>query len=249
MNKYLTLLVGAASLFVFLGFSVNADARRNGSKILNPKPTPKNKIAIRDVSLDRANAELRCDNGITLREGAVCAEDPSIKITTSVNNPKNAEITYYYMVTGGKIVGQGANVSWDFRGARPGTYTVTVGIGDKSKIFGETITKTVQIRDCPTCDPPCVCPTVEVYAGGMVRAGENVKFTAEVMGGSDTSDPTYKWTVSQGEIISGQGTREITVKTTKEMSGAIKATVEFSSPGLCAPCAVVTASETATIVK
>src|SRR5688572_16039300 len=129
MKKHFTLLLIAVSLFVSFEFSINVGARKTDSKSVNPRPTPKNKIAIQSIYLDKYEAELRCNNGITLREGAVCSEDPSIKITTFVNNPQNSEITYYYTVSGGKIVGQGANVTWEFEVARPGNYTVTVKIG------------------------------------------------------------------------------------------------------------------------
>ena len=250
MKKYFILLMSAVSVFALFGFSINTDARKTDSKTVNLKPTPKNKISIQAVSLDKYEAELRCNNGMPFREGMVCAEDPSIKITTFVNNPKNSEITYYYTVSGGKIAGQGASVSWDFRGVRPGNYTVTVGIGNKTGVFGETITKTVLIRECGTCDLPCVCPTLTVLGKETVRASESVVFSAKVAGGSDTSGLTYKWTVSQGEIVKGQGTPVIKVKTTKEMNGTIEATVEIEGPGLCGGnCPIINTSETTTIVK
>lgn len=252
MKKYFILLISAVSLFVFFGFSISAGAHKTDSKTAIARPTPKNKISIRSVELDQYKAELRCPmeifGGFKI-EGARCSEDPSIKITTSVINPKNSEITYYYTVSAGKIVGQGANVSWELKNVRPGEYTVTVGIGSKSKVFGETITKTIKIGECDVCDLPCVCPTLDVSGGGDVKAGENVTFRANVVGGSDTANPTFKWTISQGEIIAGQGTTQITVKTTSEMSGTIEATVEFSAPGLCSACYVMTVSETATIIQ
>jgi hypothetical protein len=56
-------------------------------------------------------------------------------------------------------------------------------------------------------------------------------FTANVSGGS-SSDFTYNWTVSQGDIIEGQGTPVIRVQTTEAMAGGnITATVTLG--GVC----------------
>jgi hypothetical protein len=92
-----------------------------------------------------------------------------------------------------------------------------------------------------------VCPTLDVSGGGSVKAGKAVEFTANVSGGT-APDITYDWTVNQGEIVEGQGTPKIKVKTTSEMTGTITATVEIGSSGLCADCPR-TASETAVIVE
>ena len=70
-------------------------------------------------------------------------------------------------------------------------------------------------------------------------------FTANVNSGSQ-ENPTYNWTVSQGEIVSGQGSPVITVQTTPEMAGGnVTATVTVG--GLCADCRENTASEVAGI--
>jgi hypothetical protein len=56
------------------------------------------------------------------------------------------------------------------------------------------------------------CPTVSVSGpSGITLMGENMTFTANVQG-IDLSKITFKWTISGGEIISGQGTRIVTAK-------------------------------------
>ena len=110
------------------------------------------------------------------------------------------------------------------------------------------ITANAAVRECD-CHAPCICPALDVSGGGRIKAGENVTFKANVAGGSDTSGLTYKWTISQGEIIAGEGTAEITVRTTKEMSGTIEATAEITGPGFCEMCRAMTNSETATIIQ
>jgi hypothetical protein len=136
-------------------------------------------------------------------------------------------------------------VIWDLEGFRPGNYTITASIKGKRKISAETKTLSVKVIECQ-CNCPCVCPTLDVTGDGNVKAGETVVFKANVSGGTVT-DLTYNWTVSQGEIVSGQGTPQIKVKTTREMIGTITATVEIG--GILCPDCLRTDSETATIIK
>jgi hypothetical protein len=63
------------------------------------------------------------------------------------------------------------------------------------------------------------------------------------------SDMTYNWTVSAGEIVEGQGTPKIKVKTTREMAGGnLTASVEISSERVAGICGR-TASERVAISK
>ena len=45
-------------------------------------------------------------------------------------DPDGDTLLYSYTVTGGRITGEGANVSWDLTGVQPGTYTSTVEVDD-----------------------------------------------------------------------------------------------------------------------
>ncbi len=87
------------------------------------------------------------------------------------------------------------------------------------------------------------CPTITVIgASGLVTAGDDITFTVSI----DSSQKIeYEWTVSQGEISSGQNSFAITVSTTHDMSGSnVTATVEIK--GLPENCSK-TNSETAVI--
>jgi hypothetical protein len=178
--------------------------------------------------------------------GEIKKDNFLIAVEIVVRNPKNATLEYIYTISGGKIIGQGDKVTWNLEGLRPGIYTITASIKDKRRVSAVPETRSVTVRDCD-CQCPCVCPTLDVTGSGNFKAGETVEFTADVKGGT-APDITYKWTVTQGEIIEGQGTSKIKVKTTSEMTGTIEATVEIGSPELCADCPR-TASETATIIK
>ena len=64
-------------------------------------------------------------------------------------------LTYNYTVSGGRIVGQGANVTWDVGGLQPGTYTITAGVNDGCGVCGQTQTKTITVKECAKCEIPC----------------------------------------------------------------------------------------------
>lgn len=58
---------------------------------------------------------------------------------------------YDYKVSGGKIIGQGANVVWDLSGVKPGTYTITAAVDDGCGLCGKSIIRTVVVKECPNC--------------------------------------------------------------------------------------------------
>jgi len=72
-----------------------------------------------------------------------------ISVQTVAVDPENDVLTYQYTVSGGKIVGQGANVVWDLTGASPGTYTITAGVDDSCGVCGQTKTRTIVVKECP----------------------------------------------------------------------------------------------------
>jgi hypothetical protein len=245
MNKLFFFLL--IFLFVSFGSGSNAEARKNQSALIDPiiKPTPL--AEIERIELDKTEIVIPCGCfGIDIpREGTVCPDDALITVKTFVRNPKNTPLSYEYEVSGGKITGQGDKVVWDLTGIRPGTYTITVSIKGKRKISTETRMLSAVVRDCD-CICPCVCPSLAVTGGGGVRPGGSVVFIANISGGT-ADDITYHWTVSQGEIVAGQGKPQIKVKTSPEMTGTITAAVEIGG-SFCADC-MRTDSETATIIK
>jgi hypothetical protein len=73
---------------------------------------------------------------------------PKISVSTSVVNLINEVLTYEYYISGGKIVGRGANVVWDLTGVKPGAYKITAVADTGCGPCGKFITKTVILTGC-----------------------------------------------------------------------------------------------------
>jgi hypothetical protein len=134
-------------------------------------------------------------------------------------------LLYTYTTTGGRVTGDGANVSWDLAGVQPGTYTATVEVDDGCGCVAFSST-TVTIADCSDCIPPCPtlsisCPTDQVTAGSPATVSVNLS------GGDPNASVTYNWTVSAGTISGGQGSPSITIDTTGLEGQNVTATVEL----------------------
>ena len=157
-----------------------------------------------------------------------CDPGPSasqqVQLTANATDPDGDTLLYTYNVSGGRITGEGPNVTWDLTGVQPGTYTANVEVDDgKGKIaFAST---TVTVADCSQCIAPC--PTVNVSCPDTVEVGQPITYTANVTGGDPSVATTYNWSVSASTITSGQGTPSITVDTTDQGGAAITATVNI----------------------
>jgi hypothetical protein len=79
-------------------------------------------------------------------EIATLDTDSQISVKTIAVDPENDILTYVYTVTGGRIVGTGANVKWDLSGVRSGTYTITAGVDDGCGICGQTRSMTIVVK-------------------------------------------------------------------------------------------------------
>lgn len=90
------------------------------------------------------------------------------------------------------------------------------------------------------------CPVVSVSGGGIVRPGDEMIFTAEVSGSAASSILEYEWTTTKGKIVSGQGTRSISIDTTGLKGENITAEVKIK--GLYENCPN-TASEIGSVVQ
>jgi hypothetical protein len=223
--------------FIVQAFIGRRDDRAN--EVINP---PANVTA---VALSQDTITLPCPEGTRPPEGQVCGDNQTINVTTTAVDPDNDPLTYQYTVSGGRVVGQGANVSWETSGLRPGTYTITAAVDDGCGFCGQTQTKTITVKDCANCTQACDCGTLDVTGPtGVTSPGDSITFTANVTGGATV---TYDWTVSAGTIESGQGTPTITVSTTPEMANSnVTATVNLGGTDPACNCKT-TDSETAGI--
>jgi len=194
------------------------------------------------VVLSSTTITLPCAPGTVPVSGS-CDDNRTISVATHATDPENDVLTYSYTVSGGRVIGTGANVQWDLSGATPGTYTITTGVDDGCGICGRTNTQTITIAEC-NCRPACACPTLSVSGpSGITAPGEPMTFVANVTGGGTL---TYNWTVSAGTITSGQGTSSITVDTAGLGGQSVTATVEIGGDTNPPDCnCPKTASETA----
>jgi hypothetical protein len=229
------------------GFMFQFTAGRRNKR--EPELIPRSFANVESVTLSSREIAIPCPPGTIPRAGTVCPEGSTITVATRASSGDPTDVlTYNYTVSGGRIVGSGANVTWDLSGVRPGTYTITAAADNGCGFCGQTKTETITVRDCD-CINPCVCPTLDVSGGGQVEAGTPMTFTANLTGGSDTTGLTYSWTVSAGTIASGQGTPSITVDTTGLSNGTnITADVVVTGPGLCEECRELRGSDTGSVI-
>lgn len=201
---------------------------------------------VNSVSLSDTTITLGCPPGTFPPAGTTCDDSRTITVTTSASDPENDVLTYNYTVSGGRIVGTGANVTWDTTGLAPGTYTITVGVDDGCGLCGQTKTETITIAECVGCAIRCECPTISVTGpAGVTERGATMTFTANVSGGSQQS-VTYNWSVSAGSIVSGQGTPSITVTAPSDGTTNVTATVDVGGLDPACNCPS-SASETAPV--
>lgn len=198
------------------------------------------------VTVSNRTIVIPCPPGKVAIEGS-CPDGTTIAVSAKGSSTDPSDVlTYKHTVTGGRIVGDGANVTWDLSGVRPGTYTITSAVDNGCGFCGKTVTETITVVDCK-CKDACGCPsTFEISGGGVVKAGDPMNFNASAVGGT-CDDINYRWTVSNGRISSGQGTSAISVDTTGLAGQNVTATVEISGSCLCAECPR-TRSETGSVV-
>jgi hypothetical protein len=174
-----------------------------------------------------------CPPGTISRSGQCPTTDTStVQLSANATDPDGDTLLYTYTTTGGRVTGDGANVSWDLSGVQPGTYTATVEVDDGCGCMAYSST-TVTVAECPDCFPPCPeisisCPTDQVAPGTPATVSVNLT------GGDPNASVTYNWSVSAGTITSGQGTPTITIDTTGLAGQTVTATVELGGlPPAC----------------
>ena len=116
---------------------------------------------VNSVTISDTVITLGCAPGFKSRSGA-CNDNRTVNVATSASDAENDVLTYNYTVSGGRIVGSGANVQWDLSGVGKGTYTITTGVDDGCGVCGKTETKTITIEECADCVQVCSCPTLSV---------------------------------------------------------------------------------------
>lgn len=198
------------------------------------------------VDLDKTSIVTPCPPGTRSTSGN-CPDNQTVGVRTTAVDPENDSLTYSYTVSGGRITGQGANVTWDLSGVQPGTYTITSAVDDGCGFCGTPKSTTITVAACGDCVVPCSCPTISVTGPSTTtEPGGTMTFTANVSGGSQSS-VTYNWSVSNGRIVEGQGTPTITVSTEGLSDTTITATVDIG--GTDCNCTDLSDSETGVVSR
>ncbi|HEY0319777.1 MAG TPA: hypothetical protein VGC66_02280 [Pyrinomonadaceae bacterium] len=199
MHARKRLFVSLSLLVLMLLFSASAPAQnKNRNRRAEQQAPQSNPPTIRLTP--SANVVMNCPG-----------EASVVQLAADAVSPQGLTLRYNWSTTGGRIVGSGANTTWDFSGVQPGTYTVTVEVNSGREQDCTAFTQTaVVVRDCP----PPTCPSIVISCPDTVRVGESVTFRASVTNLATGITPLYQWTVSAGTITSGQGTPSITVDTT-----------------------------------
>lgn len=201
---------------------------------------------ITSVDVSETVVKKPCKAGFRPKEGETCSDNQTVNVRTSARDPEGDVLTYNYTVSGGRIEGQGANVSWDLSGANPGEYTLTAAVDDGCGVCSDPMTKTVTVAECD-CEQACDCGSLDVSGPpAVVKPGETMTFRAEMTGG-DQQNLNYNWSVDKGSILSGQGTPSIVVGGTDSLAGqTVSASVEVTAD--CAEC-TQTGSDTGIVAE
>ncbi|HYX27908.1 MAG TPA: hypothetical protein VE863_05030, partial [Pyrinomonadaceae bacterium] len=214
-----------------LGFQPSSDPYGYGAQLWfghrnkrEPSVLPNQAPVISSFAASTTTITLPCPPD-TVSESCTPSSSSSVTLTTSATDPDGDTLLYSYNVTGGRITGEGASVSWDLTGMGPGTYTATVDVDDGCGCI-TSATTTITIAACSNCHPVHTCPTVSVSCPSEADPNSSVTVTANFTQGIPVVSETYNWTVSAGTITSGQGTRSITISTAGVAGGTITATVD-----------------------
>jgi hypothetical protein len=185
---------------------------------------------INSFSASSSTITLGCPPG-TFSSTCTPSPNQTVQLTTNATDPDGDTLLYTYTTTGGRLTGDGANVSWDLSGVQPGTYTTTVTVDDGCGCVAFAST-TVTLAGCVNCLPPC--PMIQISCTPeSTTEGNPVKCLANLPGLDPSASPTYSWVVLPGEISSGQNTPSITINTNNS-APSISVTLEVG--GLSSAC-------------
>ena len=167
----------------------------------------------------------------------VCEGQPAtVQLLAHATSASGAAIHYRWTVDGGKLSGTGATATWDLTGSRPGSYHAVADVDEGNDYCASFASVGVVVLDCPP-PPPALpsCPEVKISCPDNVTDKAPVTFSATISGGTPNAVPAYNWTVSNGHILSGQGTSSITVDTAGLSGQTISATVDVGGYGVPCP--------------
>lgn len=165
-----------------------------------------------------------------------CEGQSRVRLTANATSGSSAALRYKWTANGGRIIGSGADATWDLTGERAGVYQAVVDVDEGDENCASFSSIAVVVTACPPpIQPPPSCPTVTVSCPDSATENAPVTFTGNVSGGSTNVTPTYTWTITAGTITSGQGTPTITVDTAGLAGQTIRATLDVGGYGMPCP--------------
>ena len=205
------------------GFIVQFWAGHRNARI--PPPPPNRPPVVSSVTPSMASVLRPCPPPTSSE--TCTATGSEVTLVANATDEDNDQLLYTWSVTGGRLSGEGRQVTWDLTGVANGSYTATVEVNDGNQHTASGST-TVTVADCTGCvAPKPPCPTVSVSCPSEVEAGQPITFTASISGETGGATTTFNWSVSTGTISSGQGTSTITVDTTGAGGQSVTATVNI----------------------
>jgi hypothetical protein len=206
-----------------------------GRRNARTPPAPKNQPPTVKLNASATSVKLPAACGEGQRPNPNCTPNSEISLRTTATDPDNDVLLYSYTTTGGKIVGDGANVTWDLTGAQPGTYRANVYVKDgNGHEVCDWVTVNVEACDCVAAPAPTPPPCASATLSGpdSVKSNETATISANVS--NAPAGMSYNWTVSCGTIVSGQGSPTITVDNSNCAGRSVTATLEMG--GLAPEC-------------
>jgi hypothetical protein len=229
------LILAVLAIVVFtqvetLNRSCAVSAQTGCSPCYRPDPDPNKKVEnkapdVTGVVVDRTELKLPPPKPGDPPTHPEPSSEMMVNVVTTASDPEGDTLVYNYTVSGGRIVGQGSNVTWDLNGVLPGTYTITAGVDDGCGLCGKTVTQTVEVQKDESA-PACICSEISIDAMHMKIRTTGRLFVVRLAGPA-RKGLTYNWTVSNGEITSGQGSSAIRASRPTEGASPVTVTVEI----------------------
>lgn len=200
-------------------------------------------LAQKPTVVSSVNAPLTLSLTSNATTVTTCADNgaPKVQLNARAVSPNGNPIKYRWTTPEGVIIGDGATVTWDLSGLKPGYHKASLDIlssGNEGECHAFS-SVTVLVNPCPVVPP--VCPNIEIVCPTNVGIDQPLTFTSHATGGTPSIAPVYNWTLSAGTIIEGQGTNTIKVNTTGLAGQTVRASLSLPGYGslLCsADCGV-----------
>ena len=195
------------------------------------------------VTVAASNAPLSLSLTSDTNIVTACADGgaPQVRLTAKAVSPHGNPITYKWTTNAGVISGDGPVVTWNLAGLKPGYHKASlVALSTGSEGSCEAFSSvSVLVNPCAVIQP--VCPAIEITCPTTIAIDQPLTFSSRYSGGVPANvSPVYKWTVSAGRIIEGQGTSTIKVDTTGLAGQTIRASLSMDGYTLecSADCAI-----------